>query len=149
NMDKEFRDLLQARLNLVKQKPLPYNYQQMEKEWHELRKSEPEDFEQSPETGIDEAAFEKVAKALTTLPKGFKPIKQIEKQFKQRKDIFFNTQQLNWAAAELMAYGSILLEKKIVRVSGQDTQRGTFSHRHSVIHDINTNEAYNSLNYIE
>ena len=149
NMDKEFRDLLQARLNLVKQKPLPYNYQQMEKEWHVLRKSEPEDFDQSPETGIDEKAFEKVAKALTTLPKGFKPIKQIEKQFKQRKDIFFNTKQLNWAAAELMAYGSILLEKKIVRLSGQDTQRGTFSHRHSVIHDVNTNEAYNSLNHIE
>ncbi len=149
NMDKEFRDLLQARLNLVKQKPLPYNYQQMEKEWHVLRKSEPEDFDQSPETGIEEKAFEKVAKALTTLPKGFKPIKQIEKQFKQRKDIFFNTKQLNWAAAELMAYGSILLEKKIVRLSGQDTQRGTFSHRHSVIHDVNTNEAYNSLNHIE
>ncbi len=149
NMDKEFRDLLQARLNLVKQKPLPYNYQQMEKEWHVLRKSEPEDFDQSPETGIDDASFEKVAKALTTLPKGFKPIKQIEKQFKQRKDIFFNTKQLNWAAAELMAYGSIILEKKIVRLSGQDTQRGTFSHRHSVIHDVNTNEAYNSLNHIE
>ena len=148
-MDSEFRELLQARLNLVKQKPLPYNYQQMEKEWHVLRKSEPEDFEESPETGISEDVFYKVAKALTTLPKGFKPIKQIEKQFKQRKDLFFNSKQLNWAAAELMAYGSILLEKKIVRLTGQDTQRGTFSHRHSVIHDANTNEAYNSLDHIE
>lgn len=136
NMDTEFRNLLQDRLNLVKQKPLPYNYQQMEKEWMELRKSEPEDFIVSPETGISKETFEKVAKALTTLPKGFKPIKQIEKQFKQRNDIFFKSKRLNWAAAELMAYGSILLENKIVRLSGQDTQRGTFSHRHSVLHDL-------------
>lgn len=149
NMDTEFRNLLQDRLNLVKQKPLPYNYQQMEKEWMELRKSEPEDFIVSPETGISKEAFEKVAKALTTLPKGFKPIKQIEKQFKQRNDIFFKSKRLNWAAAELMAYGSILLEKKIVRLSGQDTQRGTFSHRHSVLHDAITNEPYNSLDHIE
>lgn len=149
NMDTEFRNLLQDRLNLVKQKPLPYNYQQMEKEWMELRKSEPEDFIVSPETGISKETFEKVAKALTTLPKGFKPIKQIEKQFKQRNDIFFKSKRLNWAAAELMAYGSILLENKIVRLSGQDTQRGTFSHRHSVLHDAITNEPYNSLNHIE
>src|SRR5690606_41615197 len=87
NMDTEFRNLLQDRLNLVKQKPLPYNYQQMEKEWMELRKSEPEDFIVSPETGISKETFEKVAKAITTLPKGFKPIKQIEKQFKQRNEI--------------------------------------------------------------
>ena len=149
NMDTEFRNLLQDRLNLVKQKPLPYNYQQMEKEWLELRKSEPEDFITSPETGISKETFEKVAKALTTLPKGFKPIKQIERQFKQRNDIFFKSKKLNWAAAELMAYGSILTENKIVRLSGQDTQRGTFSHRHSVLHDANTNEAYNSLDHIE
>ncbi len=149
NMDTEFRNLLQDRLNLVKQKPLPYKYQQMEKEWLELRKSEPEDFITSPETGISKETFEKVAKALTTLPKGFKPIKQIEKQFKQRNDIFFKSKRLNWAAAELLAYGSILREKKIVRLSGQDTQRGTFSHRHSVLHDAYTNEAYNSLNHIE
>src|SRR5690606_34985039 len=149
SMDSEFRNLLQDRLNLVKQKPLPYQYQKLEQEWHELRKSEPEDFEKSTETGISSETFDKVAKALTVLPNGFKPIKQIEKQFKQRKDIFFKSKELNWAAAELMAYGSILTEKKIVRLSGQDTQRGTFSHRHSVIHDANTNEAYNSLDHIE
>ncbi len=148
-MDKDFRGLLQDRLNMVKQKPLPYYYQPLELEWKDMRKSEPDDFALSPETGIDQKAIDKVAKALTTLPKGFKPIKQIEKQFKQRKDIFFKDKQLNWAAAELLAYGSLLLEGKIVRLSGQDTERGTFSHRHAVIHDANTNEAYNNLNHID
>ncbi|RDC61654.1 2-oxoglutarate dehydrogenase E1 component [Adhaeribacter pallidiroseus] len=149
NMDKEFRDLLQDRLNLVKQKPLPYNYQVLEKEWQVLRRSKPEDFEKSPDTSISQEVVDKVGKALSTIPEGFKPLKQIEKLLKERQDMFFNTQTLNWAAAELLAYGSLLLENKIVRLGGQDVQRGTFSHRHAVLHDAETNSGYNSLNYID
>ncbi|KYG72334.1 2-oxoglutarate dehydrogenase E1 component [Roseivirga echinicomitans] len=147
-LDKEFRSLLQDRLNLVKQKPLPYVYQALEEEWRNLRRSTPEDFEQSPETGISSDTLKKVADALTTIPKGFKPLKQIEKQLKQRKDMFFKDKSLNWAAGELLAYGSLLLDGKKVRLTGQDVQRGTFSHRHAVLHDASTNEAYNSLNNI-
>ncbi|WP_022825193.1 2-oxoglutarate dehydrogenase E1 component [Hymenobacter norwichensis] len=147
-MDKEFRDTLQARLDLVKQKPLPYNYQALENEWRSLRRSKPEDFEQSPETGISEEVVAKVGKALTTLPEGFRPLKQIEKLLEERKKMFFETRVLNWAAGELLAYGSLLAEKHIVRVSGQDVQRGTFSHRHAVLHDAETSAPYNSLNYI-
>ncbi len=148
-MDKVFRKELQDRLNMVKQKSLPYQYQEMEKEWKELRRSTPEDFEKSPETGIKEAAINKIGKALTKLPDGFKPLKQIERQLKQRHEMFFETKSLNWAAAELLAYGSILLDGKIVRFTGQDVQRGTFSHRHSVIRDAQTNQPYNSLSHIE
>ena len=147
-LDKEFRALLQDRLNLVKQKPLPYVYQPLEEEWRNLRRSTPEDFEQSPETGISAENLKKVAEALTTIPKGFKPLKQIEKQIKQRKDMFFKDKSLNWAAGELLAYGSLLLDGKKVRLTGQDVQRGTFSHRHAVLHDANTNEAYNNLNHL-
>ena len=53
----------------------------------------------------------------------------------ERKKMFFETRTLNWAAGELLAYGSLLTEKHIVRLSGQDVQRGTFSHRHAVLHD--------------
>jgi 2-oxoglutarate dehydrogenase E1 component len=148
-MDKEFRDMLQDRLNQVKQKPLPYNFQNMEKEWHELRRSVPQDFESSPDTSVSLAVVEKVGKAISTIPEGFKPLKQIEKLLKERHEMFFNQKVLNWAAAELLAYGSILMDNKIVRLSGQDVQRGTFSHRHAVLHDAETSEAYNSLNYID
>ncbi|OKL38889.1 2-oxoglutarate dehydrogenase E1 component [Pontibacter flavimaris] len=148
SMDKEFRNLLQDRLDMVKQKPLPYNYQVLEKEWQSLRRSTPEDFNQSPETGITAEAIETVGKALTTLPQGFKPLKQIEKLLKERKEMFFETKQLNWAAAELLAYGSVLLDGRIVRFSGQDVQRGTFSHRHAVLHDAVTSAAYNNLNHM-
>ncbi|GHE56878.1 2-oxoglutarate dehydrogenase E1 component [Roseivirga thermotolerans] len=148
-MDAEFRELLQDRLNMVKQKPLPYVYQPLEEEWRNLRRSKPEDFDLSPETGASEAKINKVAEALTKLPKGFKPIKQIEKQLKQRKDMFFKDKQVNWAGGELLAYGTLMLDGKPVRLTGQDVQRGTFSHRHAVLHDANTNEAYNSLNHLE
>lgn len=144
-MDEEFRQLLQDRLNMVKEKPLPYQATKFEREWANLRRSTPEDFERSPATGISQAVIDEVAEALTTIPKGFKPIKQIDVQMKQRKDMFFKSKSLNWAAAELLAYGSILLEGKTVRLTGQDVQRGTFSHRHAVLHDANTNQPYNSL----
>ena len=149
NMDKEFRALLQDRLNLVKQKPLPYVYQPLEEEWRTLRRSKPEDFEKSPETGISTDSIKKVAKALTSVPEGFKPLKQIEKQLKQRKDMFFKDKMLNWAGGELLAYGSLLIDGKKVRLTGQDVQRGTFSHRHAVLHHMNTNHAHNSLDHIE
>jgi 2-oxoglutarate dehydrogenase E1 component len=110
-----------------------------------LRRSAPADFDQSPETFISIDKIEKVAEAITFIPKGFKPIKQIEAQMKQRKEMFFDTKELNWAAAELLAYGSLLLEGKTVRLTGQDVQRGTFSHRHAVIHEANTNQPFNSL----
>ncbi len=144
-MDEEFRQLLQDRLNMVKEKPLPYQATKFETEWANLRRSKPEDFERSPETGITQDQIEKVAEAITFIPKGFKPIKQIEAQMKQRKEMFFETKELNWAAAELLAYGSLLLEGKTVRLTGQDVQRGTFSHRHAVIHEANTNQPFNSL----
>ena len=144
-MDEEFRKLLQDRLNMVKEKPLPYQFTKFEKAWLELRRSIPEDFDKSPDTAISIEMVEKVAEALTSIPKGFKPIKQIEVQLKQRKDMYFSAKSLNWAAAELLAYGSLLLEGKTVRITGQDVQRGTFSHRHAVVHDSNTNKPYNFL----
>ncbi|MFW5760765.1 MAG: thiamine pyrophosphate-dependent enzyme, partial [Cyclobacteriaceae bacterium] len=148
-MDKEFRGLLQDRLNMVKQKETPYMMQPLEKEWKQLRSSQPEDFEQSPDTAIDQAVIDKVAKALTTIPKGFKPLRQVEKLLKERKKMFTKDKMLNWAAGELLAYGSILLEGKIVRVSGQDSVRGTFSHRHAVLFDAETDEPYSNLDFID
>jgi len=148
-MDKEFRDTLQARLDQVKQQPLPYKYQALENEWRTLRRSTNEDFDQSPETGISEEIVARVAKALTTIPDNFRPIKQIDNLLKERRKMFYETRTLNWAAGELLAYGSLMSENHMVRVSGQDVQRGTFSHRHAVLHDAETSAPYNSLNHLE
>src|SRR6187431_298679 len=148
-LDKNFRNQLQDRLNEVKQKPLPYKPQKIEGEWEKLRWATNEDFDKSPETGIKQNVFDKIGKALTTIPEGFKPLKQIEKLLKDRKSAFFEDKVLGWADAELLAYGSLLLEKTPVRMSGQDVQRGTFSHRHAYFFDANTNEPYCALNNLD
>jgi len=145
SMDKEFRRTLNDRLKEVRQKPLPYKKQVLESQWKEMRPSVPKDFEESPDTSIKLETVLKVADALTNVPKGFKPLRQIEKLLKERKEMFFENKQLGWAAAELLAYGSIVLENKIVRISGQDVERGTFSHRHSILNDAETNERYCNL----
>jgi 2-oxoglutarate dehydrogenase E1 component len=148
-MDSAFKAELQARLDMVKQqvKP-PYVPLKLDDRWSALRFSEENDFDKSPDTSISKEVVNQVSKALTTLPSGFSALKQIEKVIADRK-VFFEKGQLNWATAELLAYGSLLLEGKPVRLSGQDVQRGTFSHRHVVLHDANTNENYNSLNHIK
>jgi 2-oxoglutarate dehydrogenase E1 component len=64
-MDKEFRQLLQDRLNMVKEKPLPYHFSPFEKAWKKLKRATPEDFEESPDTAISSAFVDKVAEALT------------------------------------------------------------------------------------
>jgi len=147
-LNKDFKNMLQERLNHIKQKPLPYVPQRIDKEWDFLNSSNPKDFIKSPKTSIKEIIINKIGKALTTLPDGFKPLRQIEKLIKDRKNNFFINKSLNWADAELLAYGSLLLENKSVRISGQDVIRGTFSHRHANIFDANTNVHYTGLNNI-
>jgi 2-oxoglutarate dehydrogenase E1 component len=148
-LDKSFRNQLQDRLNEVKQKPLPYKPQKIEAEWEKLRRATPEDFDQSPVTSIKQAIIDKVGKALTSIPEGFKPIKQIEKLLKDRQTAFFEDKALGWAEAELLAYGSLLVEGTPVRMSGQDVKRGTFSHRHAYFFDSNTNAPYCGLDNID
>jgi 2-oxoglutarate dehydrogenase E1 component len=145
-MEKEFKAMLQDRLDEVRQRALPYQYQDLEQDWKALRRAKPEDFEHSPDTSVSAEIIEKVGIALTTLPEGFKPLRQIEKLLSERKERFFDTQKLAWPDAELLAYGSLLLEGKPVRLTGQDVRRGTFSHRHAVLVDAENNQQYNSLN---
>ena len=147
-LNKEFRQMLQERLDEVKQKPLPYKPQKKDEEWSFLRLSKPKDFIDSPETKIELKTLNKIGKALTKIPDGFKPLKQITKLISEREKNFFKDKSLNWADAELLAYGSLLNEKKFVRISGQDVVRGTFSHRHAHLFDANTNRPYSSLDFI-
>jgi 2-oxoglutarate dehydrogenase E1 component len=148
-MDSEFKAELQARLDLIKQKIRPeYHPLKLDNRWAELRYAEDGDFDNSPQTGISKENIDKIAVALSKLPSGFTALKQIEKVLSDRKG-FFENGSLNWATAEALAYGSLLVDGNPVRVSGQDVQRGTFSHRHAVLHDANTNESYISLNHIQ
>lgn len=144
-MDKNFWQQLQDRLDFVKQNQLPYTYQPPELAWKELRRSTPEDFDASPETGVSEETIRRIAEKLTTIPKGFDALPKIEQLLKKQKDFFEKDGKIDWSWGELLAYGSLLLEGKDVRLSGQDSVRGTFSHRHAVIYDETNNVGYNRL----
>ncbi|MGE3611379.1 MAG: 2-oxoglutarate dehydrogenase E1 component [Bacteriovoracaceae bacterium] len=146
-MEEQFKNLLQDRFNSVKQKPLPYLYQKPEEQWKSFRRSTPKDFDYSPKTSVSKDVLEKTLKALVSLPEGFKPIQKIEKLIEERSKRW-QDDQIDWALAELMSYGSLLQEGIHVRMSGQDCIRGTFSHRHAGVVDENTNTRHIFLNSI-
>lgn len=148
SMEKKFWTDLQERLDEVKQHPLPYNYQPPEQLWRSLRKATDEDFEQSPDTAITEDRFRHLFDGLMKWPEGFRPLRKIEKIIQDKIKLFQAEEKVDWATGELMGYASLLLEKKEVRMSGQDVKRGTFSHRHAIIRDSETNQEYNRLNHI-
>ena len=148
-MEKKFWADLQERLDEVKQHPLPYKYQQPELVWKSLRKATEEDFVASPATSISEEEVRSLFNGLMKWPSDFQPLKKVEKLLQDKIKLLETEQKIDWATAELMAYGSILCEGNIVRMSGQDVKRGTFSHRHAVLRDENTNAEYNRLDHLQ
>lgn len=147
-MEKKFWDDLQERLDEVKQNPLPYHYQPPELEWKKLRKATGEDFEESPDTAIAEDRFRELIRSLMSWPDDFKPLRKVEKLLNDKLKLFQTEEKVDWATGELLAYASLLQEDKDVRMSGQDVKRGTFSHRHAVLRNEATLEAYNRLSRI-
>ncbi|MES2702104.1 MAG: 2-oxoglutarate dehydrogenase E1 component [Bacteroidota bacterium] len=136
---------LQQRLDEVKQKPLPYVYQKPELWWKELRKAKNDDFNASPTTAITPEQFKQLFTALMKWPENFSPLKKVEKLIQDKIKLYEAEGKVDWATGELLAYASLLLDGNEVRLSGEDVKRGTFSHRHAVIYDQNTNQPYNRL----
>ncbi len=147
-MEKKFWADLQERLDEVKQNPLPYHYQQPERWWKSLRRAKDQDFISSPETAVSDERFDILFDALMAIPDDFKPLRKVEKLLQDKVRMFREDQRIDWATAELMAYGSLLLDGMDVRMSGQDVRRGTFSHRHAVLRDESNDAAYNRLSRI-
>lgn len=116
--------------------------------WKDFRKSEANDFVQSPETGVKKTALLELGKKLATLPEGKKYFRKISKIFDDRYKAI-TEDKLDWGSAEMLAYATILAEGKPVRVSGQDVERGTFSHRHAVVKTEDTEEEIVTLENIK
>lgn len=147
-MEKKFLSDLQQRLDDVKQNRLPYTYQKPELWWQSLRKAQSGDFESSPPTGVEEKVLRNLFEKLMTRPADFTPLRKVDKLIQDKKKLFETESKIDWATAELLAYGSILHEGNDVRISGQDVKRGTFSHRHAVLRDEKNDREYNRLNGI-
>lgn len=95
-------------------------------------------------TGIDKALMARIGDAHLALPEGFTVHPRVKPVLEKRREMAYEG-KIDWAFAELLALGSLVAEGKLVRLSGQDTRRGTFSQRHAVIIDRNTGEEFTPL----
>lgn len=100
------------------------------------------------ETGIHVDRLREIGLKVSTVPDGFVLHKQLEKILAARRKTVEEGKGIDWGTAEALAFGTLLLEGNHVRLTGQDVERGTFSHRHCVLHDQKTNETYAPLNHI-
>jgi 2-oxoglutarate dehydrogenase E1 component len=132
-MEKKFRALLQDRLNEAKEdQSYSAVHQIFGGSWSGLALAKPGDIYNPVKTAVPAKHILSIAKEISTLPADKKFFKKIEKLFEERRKMS-ETKIFDWAMGELIAYGTLLRDGFRVRVSGQDVERGTFSHRHAVI----------------
>jgi 2-oxoglutarate dehydrogenase E1 component len=99
-------------------------------------------------TGVPRERLAAILESIAATPEGFTPNRKIERLLEQRRAIARGEQPVDWAAAEQLAFGTLAREGHPVRLSGQDCQRGTFSHRHSVLHDAKTGAVHAPLQHL-
>jgi len=99
-------------------------------------------------TGVAPATIDLVVQGLTTLPPSFKPNSKIRRFLDARAKAHREGGPIDWGFAEALAFGTLVAEGVPVRLSGQDCERGTFSHRHAVLHDMETGEIYAPLKHL-
>ena len=145
-MQNEFKQMLSDRFNNVKDKNLPAKVKGPHTEWLNFRWSQAKDFDKSPTTGVDKKTLIQSCK-ITSSPEGFNVLKKVGKILNDRMKAY-ESDKLDWAICELLAYGSLLLEGNHVSFSGQDVIRGTFSHRHAKLFDEKTNDSYCGLSHL-
>src|SRR5690606_4211125 len=146
-MEKEFDDILQDRLDEAKQREKAVTTDFLEDEWKHMRKSTDKDFEKSPVTGYPKKKLLELGKKLATLPEGKKYVRKIVKLMGDRMTMI-EEHTLDWGMGEMLAYASLLDEGFPVRISGQDVERGTFSHRHAVVKTEDDEDEIITLNLL-
>ena len=108
----------------------------------------PKNSDRRGETSVSADVLKKVGKALVTAPEGFNLHKTIARQLEAKAKMFETGEGFDWATCEALAFGSLLDEGSYVRLSGQDSQRGTFSQRHAALVDQQTEERYYPLQHV-
>ncbi len=143
----KFDSLLESQFDASKEIPNVYVKHFMESTWKNMVPAKPHDFEKSPDTGFNKEALLKLANQVNTLPKDKDFFRKVNKLMKDRLKMI-KEDTLDWALGEQLAYATLLDEGYDVRISGQDVERGTFSHRHAVLKTENDEEEYVPLDQI-
>ena len=152
-IESEFKEFLNDRLEEAKQQETASVTSFLEGVWSGVRRAESKDFEKSPETGVPIKKFIDLSKRATDLHKPGSPgerlnfFTKIEKLYENRCKMVTDYKQLDWAMAENMAYATLLTQSCNVRLSGQDSGRGTFAQRHAII-TAEDNTKYIPLNHL-
>lgn len=121
----------------------------MEDDWKAFNRVEEAEMMKPVSTAVAKKDLDQVAEAISKLPGDQKFLRKIERLVADRKAMYFEKDNLDWAMGELLAYGTLLQEGFNVRMSGQDVERGTFSHRHAVIKTESAEEEVILLNQID
>ncbi|MCB9231151.1 MAG: 2-oxoglutarate dehydrogenase E1 component [Bacteroidia bacterium] len=146
-MEKSFKRFLQERLKEVKQAQKTVEYGFDQSGWSHIHVADPGAFEAPVKTAVELKKLKPIAEKLVNLPSDKVFYEKIEKIFENRKTML-ETDKLDWALGELLAYATLVTEGYNVRVSGQDVERGTFAHRHAVLRVNNTEDEYVPLQHV-
>ena len=118
----------------------------MDNVWHSFMHQDLDGLLLSVGTKYPLKNLENIARIVSTVPKGVKFLRKAERILRERAKMVFETNTLDWSMAEIFAFGSLMEEGYNVRISGQDVERGTFSHRHAILRDEVSSERFNLLN---
>ena len=147
-MEKKFNDMLQDRLAEAKQIEKAVITPFLAEIWKDLKESTNDDMQKTFDTTFDKKKLIEVGKSISTLPSDKNFFKKSEKLFNERLKMIEND-SIDWGTAELLSYATLMTEGFPVRMTGQDVERGTFSHRHAVLKVEDSEEEYIPLNHID
>ncbi|WP_430427891.1 2-oxoglutarate dehydrogenase E1 component [Maribacter litoralis] len=132
-LEKQYKDSLEEKLEDSRKEDKTIITPFMADEWKGFENVREWEMMDPVKTTFAKTKLDKIAKVITALPEGKKFLRKVEKLVKDRYNMYFEADNLDWAMGELLAYGTLLEEGFAVRMSGQDVERGTFSHRHAVM----------------
>jgi len=142
----EFKGMLNAEFDKSKEDKNSRVKEFMQSTWEGFERQDKNAMLSAVDTTYSEDNLNNIAKVVSTVPEGANFVRKAERILKGRAKMAFETNQLDWGMAENLAYGSLMEEGFNVRISGQDVERGTFSHRHAILRDEVTEERINLLN---
>ncbi|MGB1210467.1 MAG: 2-oxoglutarate dehydrogenase E1 component [Lacinutrix venerupis] len=131
-LEKAYKDSLEEKLDASRKEDKTIITEFMASTWEQFASVDEVEMMKPVDTKVSKDELAKITKVLSNLPEDKKFIRKIERLVQSRQKMF-DDNQLDWAMAEHLAYGSLLTEGYSVRISGQDVERGTFSHRHAVV----------------
>ncbi len=142
----EFKAHLEVEFTESKKKTTSKIQEFMPEVWDGFVRKQLQDMLQSTDTTYSVEALKDIAEVISTTPQGHKFVRKAERILQGRKKMVFEENLLDWGTAENLAYGTLLEEGFNIRISGEDVERGTFSHRHAIMRDEQTLERVNLLN---